>query len=438
MADAAGHNAAHQPVRAPRGPALSCKGWQQEAVLRMLMNSLDLDVADPQDSIADDTSGEDARALASFAAITAAIRALEDDETLVVRAGKLDRVLRTRSDAPRVVIIDAHSAGWDYIGPQGLLPAANELLAAAGRKYFSGDLAGKFVASCGMGSRGGALSLAAVMNGAAFLGIDADAERIKRRVKTGYTDVMVNDLDEALRILKNAVRKREPAAVGLVAHPARLISEMASRGVVPDLLVQAEADRDESDLAAQGVRALETSGTILIADADSAYRALGLEDGSAVRCIALSGEMSDIQRIDKTLLALFPADDGLARFLRVVQRRVRHQGLPARACWLDAGEQRKLTVALDELAANGELKAPVLIARDDAFRGATASVARQNEPPVRRRDIFSNPNEIEDVLKEARGSAWIAIHETGGLPRITASAIVADGTRSSSIEHAFD
>jgi len=437
MADAAAQNSPYQPLRAPRGAALSCKGWPQEAVLRMLTNSLDPDVTElPQELLAKIKPDEPMPDRGTLEGIIAAIRALDCDETLIVRDGKPDGVVRTRADAPRVVAMDSHPALWDYIGPQGLLPAAHEFLAAAGRKYFAGGLTGKLVANCGMGPAGGALSLAAIMNGAAFLGVDADAEQIKRRVKTGYCDVMVSELDEALRILKNAVRKREPASVGLVADPVRLLSEMANRGVVPDLLVRTEFPAGES--GAQAAQTLESLGTVVIADADAAYRASGREDGAAMRCIALSGELSDVQRIDKILLEVFPADEDLNRFLRIVQRRVRQQGLPARACWLDAGEQRKLGAALDEAVARGELRAPVVIVRDDAFGIAAGLVSRDGTTAGEKSFPLSKPGELDDLLKESRGSAWIAVDENGPLPRIAASAIVADGMRSSSVEHAFD
>ena len=175
--------------------------------------------------------------------------------------GKAGGIFRTHEYAPRVLIANSNLVGhwsnweqfdaldraglmmygqmtagsWIYIGSQGILQGTYETFAAAGRKHFGGDLAGKLVASGGMGGMGGAQPLAATLNGAAFFGIDVDPERIKRRVKTGYCDVMVNDLDEALRILKNAVRKREATSVGLVGNCAEVIPEMAKRGVVPDI-----------------------------------------------------------------------------------------------------------------------------------------------------------------------------------------------------------
>ena len=261
----------YQPIRAPRGTAISCKGWQQEAALRMLMNNLDPEVAEkPEDLIVYGGRGKAARNWKCFHAIVASLRALENDETLLVQSGKPVGIFRTHTYAPRVLIANSNLVGhwndwehfdeldraglmmygqmtagsWIYIGTQGILQGTYETFAAAGRKHFQGDLAGKLIASGGMGGMGGAQPLAATLNGAAFLGIDVDPERIKRRVKTGYCDVMVNDLDEALRILKNAVRKREATSVGLVGNCADVIPELARRGVVPDLLTDQTSAHD--------------------------------------------------------------------------------------------------------------------------------------------------------------------------------------------------
>src|SRR5689334_6726935 len=259
------------PYRAPRGTQISCKGWQQEAALRMLMNNLDPEVAEkPDELIVYGGRGKAARNWECFHAIVASLKSLENDETLLVQSGKPVGVFRTHSYAPRVLIANSNLVGhwsdwqnfdeldraglmmygqmtagsWIYIGTQGILQGTYETFAAAAKKHFDGDLKGKLVVSGGMGGMGGAQPLAATMNGGAFLGIDVDPERIKRRVKAGYCDVMVNSLDEALRILKNAVRKREATSVGLVGNCADLIPELAKRGVLPDLLTDQTSAHD--------------------------------------------------------------------------------------------------------------------------------------------------------------------------------------------------
>src|SRR5205085_11639239 len=206
-------------VRAPRGTTLSCKGWQQEAALRMLMNNLDPDVAErPDDLVVYGGSGRAARSWAAFDAIVRTLRTLEHDETLLVQSGKPVAVFRTHASAPRVLIANSNLVGrwatWDHfreleraglmmygqmtagswidIGSQGMVQGTYETCAAAARKHFGGDLSGKLVASGGLGGMGGAQPLAATMNGAAFLGIEVDPERVKKRLRTGYCDIMVN------------------------------------------------------------------------------------------------------------------------------------------------------------------------------------------------------------------------------------------------------
>src|SRR5215510_4914703 len=261
----------YTPVKAPRGTTLSCKGWQQEAAMRMLMNNLDEEVGErPRDLVVYGGTGRAARNWESYHAIVSSLRKLESDETLLVQSGKPVAVFRTHEYAPRVLIANSNLVGhwsnwekfneleraglmmygqmtagsWIYIGSQGIVQGTFETFAAAGEKHFSGDLAGKLVVSGGMGGMGGAQPLAATMNGAAFLGIDVDPERIKKRLKTGYCDFMVNTLDEALRILKNAVRKKEAVSVGLVGNCADVIPELAERGVVPDLLTDQTSAHD--------------------------------------------------------------------------------------------------------------------------------------------------------------------------------------------------
>src|SRR6202007_2420249 len=254
----------YQPMRAARGTQISCKGWQQEGALRMLMNNLDPEVAEkPEDLIVYGGRGKAARNWDCYHAIVASLRSLENDETLLVQSGKPVGIFRTHSYAPRVLIANSNLVGhwsdwkhfdeldraglmmygqmtagsWIYIGSQGILQGTYETFAAAGRKHFhTADLAGKLAASGGMGGMGGAQPLAATLNGAAFLGIDVDPERIQRRVKSGYC--------EALCILKNAVRKREATSVGLVGNCADVIPELARRGVVPDLLTDQTSAHD--------------------------------------------------------------------------------------------------------------------------------------------------------------------------------------------------
>jgi urocanate hydratase len=486
----------YQPVRAPRGTTLSCKGWQQEAAMRMLMNNLDPEVAEkPEDLIVYGGRGKAARNWKCYHAIVASLKSLENDETLLVQSGKPVGLFRTHSYAPRVLIANSNLVGhwsdwknfdeldraglmmygqmtagsWIYIGTQGILQGTYETFAAAGRKHFQSDLAGKLVASGGMGGMGGAQPLAATLNGAAFLGIDVDPERIKRRVKTGYCDVMVNDLDEALRILKNAVRKREATSVGLVGNCADVIPELARRGVVPDLLTDQTSAHDPIggyipqglDVAqaaelrksdpetyrkrslesmgkhVEGMLALQKLGSITF-DYGNNIRTFAFEQGvknaydfpgfvpayirplfcegrGPFRWAALSGEASDIYRTDKLVLDMFPRDEVLTRWIHLAQKRVRFQGLPARICWLGYGERDKFGLALNNLVARGELKGPIVIGRDHLDCGSVASPYRETEKMRDGSDAVADWALLNALLNTASGASWVSIHNGGGV-----------------------
>jgi urocanate hydratase len=261
----------HRVLRAPRGPERTCKGWAQEAALRMLLNNLDPDVAeDPDRLVVYGGSGRAARSWEAFDTIVAALRKLENDETLLVQSGKAVGVFRTHEMAPRVLIANSllvprwatweefrrleamgltmygqmTAGSWIYIGTQGILQGTYETFAACARKHFGGSLAGRLVVSAGLGGMGGAQPLAATMNGAAFLAAEVDPHRILRRVETGYLDLQANDLDEALRLVLAAKRDKRPLSVGLLANAAALLPELVRRGVVPDVLTDQTSAHD--------------------------------------------------------------------------------------------------------------------------------------------------------------------------------------------------
>ena len=258
-------------IRAPRGREITCKGWHQEAALRMLHNNLDPDVAEkPDELIVYGGTGRAARSWDAFHAIVRALESLENDQTLLVQSGKPVGVFRTHPEAPRVLIANANLVGhwsnwdefnrlerlgltmygqmtagsWIYIGSQGIVQGTYETFAAMARKHFAGSLAGKLVVSGGMGGMGGAQPLAATMNGACFLGIDVDPRRIERRLATGYCDRMSRDLDEALRMLDEARLRGEALAVGLVGNCADVLPEMVRRAIVPDALTDQTSAHD--------------------------------------------------------------------------------------------------------------------------------------------------------------------------------------------------
>jgi urocanate hydratase len=255
-------------IRAPRGTEISCKGWQQEAALRMLMNNLDPDVAErPDDLIVYGGTGRAARNWDAFHAIVRALRSLENDETLLVQSGKPVGVFRTHTHAPRVLIANSNLVGkwndwehfnelerrglmmygqmtagsWIYIGSQGIVQGTYETFAACGRRHFGGSLAGRLAVSGGMGGMGGAQPLAATMAGANFIGIDVDRSRIEKRLATGYCDAIADSLDEALSFIESATA---PLSVGLVGNCADVLPEMVRRGLTPDVLTDQTSAHD--------------------------------------------------------------------------------------------------------------------------------------------------------------------------------------------------
>jgi urocanate hydratase len=488
----------YQPIRAPRGSHITCKSWQQEAALRMLMNNLDPEVAErPQDLVVYGGTGKAARNWRCYHAIVEVLKSLENDETLLVQSGKPVGVFQTHEYAPRVLIANSNLVGrwsswekfrelerlglmmygqmtagsWIYIGSQGILQGTYETYAAAARKHFGVvDLTGKLVVSGGMGGMGGAQPLAATLNGAAFLGIDVDGERIKKRIRTGYCDICVNHLDEALRILKNAVRQKQAISVGLIGNCAQIIPELARRGVVPDLLTDQTSAHDplngyvpdglslEAALELRrsnpeeylkrsyesiarhvtGMLQLQKLGAATF-DYGNNIRTMAFEYGGVkeaygfpgfvpayirplfcegrgpFRWVALSGDPADIYRTDQLVLELFPEDEVLNRWIKLARKHVKFQGLPARICWLGYGERALFGERLNDEVARGELKAPIVIGRDHLDCGSVASPYRETEEMKDGSDAVADWPILNALLNTASGATWVSVHNGGGV-----------------------
>ncbi len=258
-------------IKSPIGIELSCKGWIQEAALRMLMNNLDPEVAEnPAELIIYGGSGKAARNWESFEAIVESLRKLEDTETLLVQSGKPVAIFPTHKDAPRVIISNSMlvpdwanwdefrrlenlgltmygqmtAGSWIYIGSQGILQGTYETFAECAKQHFDGSLKGKFLLTAGIGGMGGAQPLAATMNGAAFLGIDVDKSRLQKRIETGYLDIIANDLDSALDLVLKAKNKMEEISVGLVGNAAELLPKLIEKNIIPDILTDQTSAHD--------------------------------------------------------------------------------------------------------------------------------------------------------------------------------------------------
>jgi urocanate hydratase len=483
-------------VRAPRGAKLNCKGWHQEAALRCLMNNLDPEVAErPDELVVYGGRGKAARSWDAFDAIVRELTRLENDETLLVQSGKPVAVFRTHEHAPRVLIANSNLVGawanwehfhelerrglmmygqmtagsWIYIGSQGIVQGTFETFAAMADRHFGGDLSGRLILSGGMGGMGGAQPLAATLNGAVFLGVEVERERIERRVRTGYCDRLALDLDEALRICEDAIEQRRALSVGLVGNCAEVLPEIVRRsvkvdavtdqtsahdplnGYVPAGLSLEEADelrrtdpktyveRSMESMArhVEAMLALQRAGAIAFdygnnirkqafdAGVKDAFeipgfvpeyiRPLFCEGKGPFRWVALSGDAEDIRRTDDLALELFPRDRTLERWMRLARERVQFQGLPARICWLGLGERAEMGEAMNELVRRGDLKAPVAIGRDHLDTGSVASPFRETEGMKDGTDAVADWPILNALLNTASGASWVSFHHGGGV-----------------------
>ncbi len=255
-----------------KGAPLSCKGWAQEAALRMLNNNLDPDVAeDPKNLVVYGGSGKAARNWECYHAIVRSLKSLENDETLLVQSGKPVGIFRTHDYAPRVLIANSNivphwatwekfreldklglimygqmtAGSWIYIGTQGILQGTYETFAACGDKHFCNDIKGRLILTGGMGGMGGAQPLAATMNGAIMLCVEVDEHRIDRRIETRYCDRKARNIDEALKWVDEARKKNEPISIGLVGNCADVVPELVRRNIVPDMVTDQTSAHDE-------------------------------------------------------------------------------------------------------------------------------------------------------------------------------------------------
>jgi urocanate hydratase len=501
-------------IRAPRGNAISCKGWHQEAALRMLMNNLDPDVAErPEELIVYGGGGKAARNWESYEKIVATLRRLENNETLLVQSGKPVGVFRTHEEAPRVLIANAHlvprwatwdefrrldqmgltmygqmtAGSWIYIGTQGILQGTYETFAELARQHYDGSLAGRLVVTAGLGGMGGAQPLAATMNGAAFLGVDVDESRIRRRVETGYCDRLSHSLDEALKLALDAKNRKEALSVGLVGNIAEIMPELARRNVIPDVVTDQTAAHDlqlgyipvglgiesaagmrEQDpkgyesrvldsmvIHVQAMLDLKKKGAVVfdygnnlrgqVADQRGmkqafdipgfvpAYiRPLFCKGAGPFRWAALSGDPRDIDVTDQAILETFPQKESLARWIRQAQKKVHYQGLPARICWLEYGERAEMGQRFNWLVKKGKVAAPIVIGRDHLDTGSVASPNRETEGMLDGSDAIADWPLLNAMLNTACGASWVSLHHGGGVgigySIHSGMVVVADGT----------
>jgi urocanate hydratase len=481
--------------------------------MRMLMNNLDPDVAEkPQELIVYGGTGKAARNWACFDAIVASLKVLSDEETLLVQSGKPVGVIKTHPDAPRVVIANANlvpkwatwdefrrlealgltmygqmtAGSWIYIGTQGILQGTYETFAAAANTHFKGDLGGRWILSAGLGGMGGAQPLAATMNGAAFLGVEVDPARIERRLATRYLDRKAESLDEALRLLDDALAKKQAVSIGLCANAGDVYPELARRGRIPDIVTEQTSAHDplngyvprglslaqaaelrKKDPASYVQRSRESMAAELTAmlelqrqgakafDYGNNIRAEAVQGGEArafdiggfvplyirplfcrgkgpFRWAALSGDPEDIRATDEAVRETVLSDPALYRWLDLAAERVAFQGLPSRICWLGLGDRAEAGLRFNDLVRSGKVKAPIVIGRDHLDCGSVASPNRETEGMKDGSDAIADWPILNLVSNAICGATWVSYHHGGGVGMgyslHAGMVIVADGT----------
>jgi urocanate hydratase len=501
-------------IRAARGNLLSCKGWIQEAALRMLMNNLDPDVAEnPAELIVYGGKGKAARNWECYYSIVNSLRDLENDETLLVQSGKPVGIFRTHLNAPRVLISNSMlvpdwanwsefrrleamgltmygqmtAGSWIYIGTQGILQGTYETFSECGKKYFNGSLIGKFILTAGLGGMGGAQPLAATMNGAAFLGVEVNRERLQKRINTGYLDQFTDNLDEAIKLVLEAKDKKKALSIGLLGNAGEILPEILKRNIIPDILTDQTSAHDTlngyvpmgmsygealilrkndpesyihkaKQTIVQHVKSMlqfRTKGAVTF-DYGNNIRGEAKENGVSnafdipgfvpefirplfcdgkgpFRWVALSGNPDDIYVTDEAIKEAFPENKALCNWIDMAQKKVRFQGLPARICWLGYGERAKMGKRFNDLVAEKKVSAPIVIGRDHLDCGSVASPNRETEGMMDGSDAIADWPILNALLNASGGASWVSVHHGGGVgigKSIHAGmVVVADGTR---------
>ena len=482
-------------IRAPRGSTITCQGWSQEGALRMLMNNLDPEVAErPEDLVVYGGTGRAARSWEAFDAIVRELKVLKGDQTLLVQSGKPVGVFDTHEWAPRVLISNSMlvpewatwdefrrlealgltmygqmtAGSWIYIGTQGILQGTYETFAAIARKRFHGSLAGTITLTAGLGGMGGAQPLAITLNGGVAICVEADDDRIKRRLEHRYLDVRADDLEHALRLAREAKAAKRALSIGLHGNAAEILPVLAARGFAVDIVTDQTPAHDPLSYIPAGLspedaqelrlddpdgyvkRARESMvrhvdamvdfldhgaevfdyGNSLRAEARlggcerafefpgfvPAYiRPLFCEGKGPFRWVALSGDPEDIAATDRAIVEEFSDDPALVRWIGAARERVSFQGLPARICWLGYGERARAGLLFNELVRSGAVKAPIVIGRDHLDSGSVASPYRETEAMLDGSDAIADWPILNALLNTSSGASWVSVHHGGGV-----------------------
>ncbi|PGR85153.1 urocanate hydratase [Priestia megaterium] len=498
---------------APKGIELNTKGWVQEAVLRMLMNNLDPQVAEhPEKLVVYGGIGKAARNWGAFDRIVATLKDLEEDETLLVQSGKPVAVFKTHKDAPRVLLANSNivpafanwekfheldkkglmmygqmtAGSWIYIGSQGIVQGTYETFAECAKQHFNGSLEGTITVTAGLGGMGGAQPLAVTMAGGVVIGIDVDRTRIEKRIETRYCDVVLESLDEAIKIAKEAKKEKKALSIGLVGNAAEVLPQMIKRGFIPDIVTDQTSAHDplngylpigltlsegetlrnqnpeeyvrksKASMAVhvQAMLDMQKEGAIAF-DYGNNIRQVALDEGvkdafnfpgfvpayirpqfcegkGPFRWVALSGDPEDIYKTDEVILREFSYNTHLCNWIKMAREKIEFQGLPARICWLGYGERARFGKIINEMVASGELSAPIVIGRDHLDAGSVASPNRETEAMRDGSDAVADWPILNALVNTAAGASWVSVHHGGGVGMgyslHAGMVVVADGT----------
>lgn len=505
----------YDPVKykTPTGSKLSCKGWQQEAALRMLLNNLNPEVAEkPDELIVYGGRGKAARNFESLDLIIKALKDLENDESLLIQSGKPVAIFKTHEHAPRVLISNSQlvpnwanwkhfdelekkglmmygqmtAGSWIYIGSQGIVQGTYETFRAVADKHFRGSLRNTLSVTAGLGGMGGAQPLAITMNGGVCLAAEVEKWRIEKRLETRYIDEMVEDIDEGIDKAMTAKDEGKARSIGVVCNAVDLLKRLVSRNISVDVLTDQTSAHDplvgyvpnnisldeanrlrqsnpeeyiEMSYAAMKKHVelmleLERRGAVTF-DYGNNLRARAFEAGlkdafnfpgfvpayirplfcegkGPFRWAALSGDPNDIAVTDKVMMELFPDNVGMIRWIKMAQKKIAFQGLPARICWIGQGDREKAGLAFNELVKSGKVKAPIVIGRDHLDTGSVASPNRETESMADGSDAVADWPILNALSNTASGASWVSLHHGGGVGMgysiHAGMVIVADGT----------
>lgn len=488
------YNSKTKEVRVITGKKLHCADWQIEGILRMLFNVLDVNVGrDPENLVVYGGFGKAARSWECFETIVNTLLTLQEDETLVIQSGKPVAVFKTHKLAPRMVMCNSmlvgkwanwehfwelekkglimygqYTAGsWNYIGTQGILQGTFETFASVADEHFGGTLKGRFALTAGLGAMGSAQPLAIKMNDGIGLLVEVDEKMIKRSIKGGLLDAWTDNFDKAVKMVREAKRKKKAISIGLLGNAADILPKLLRKNVIPDVVTDQTPAHDPSSyipsslsvkdaeklraedpkkyvkmamksmrkhveaivsFAEKGAVAFEYGNNIRKNAYDAgfkkaftypgfiqAYLRPMLEAGRGpFRWTSLQGNPEDIDKLDDVIIKEFGYNKRLMRWIEKARKYVKFQGLPARVCWLGYGERARFGRIVNDMVADGEI-GPIWVGRDHLDTGSVASPYRETEGMKDGSDAVADWPILNALLNTCAGATWIAVHQGGGM-----------------------